>query len=158
MEQTGTATDCNGSNPTYFAWYDFYPVTMEVISSPISPGDVINAQVSYNPNTGSAILTLTDNTRGWTRSASGYGSLAVQADWVVERPGGTQYPLTNFGSVTFTSCTMIYLHNGRYIQGPITDNDAINQVSMTSGNTTLATASNLSSDGTSFSVTWQNSG
>ena len=160
LEQTGTATDCNGSNPNYFAWYDFFPASIAVLSSGIYPGDVMKASVStlsYPTYT----LTITDQTQGWTKSVSGSGGQDWQADFVVEAPDHAQYPLTNFGTVTFSSCSMTiyYNRNGYTITGSILDHDYVSQLTMVSDTSSriMATPSSLSSNGTSFTVTWENS-
>jgi hypothetical protein len=40
VEQVGTDADCNGKNPFYYVWYEFYPLNTVVISDvSIAPGD-----------------------------------------------------------------------------------------------------------------------
>src|SRR6266852_7946500 len=52
VEQTGTDSDCQNGAPTYYAWYEFYPHPSFLINGlTIRPGDVIEAEVRYNPAT-----------------------------------------------------------------------------------------------------------
>ena len=163
IEQIGTRSDCFGSNPTYFAWYEFWPTQANSVTiNQVSPGDQIQAQVSYSISTSIYTLTISDQTQRWTKTFSGSGGQNLEPDWIVEAPvdsSGQQYPLADFGSVTFSSCSMTLIHNGQIIMAPITYNDQVFQVTMFDGNTNriLASPSSLSSDGTSFTVTWENS-
>jgi len=46
VEQTGTDSDCSGSSPSYYAWYEFYPHPSYLISGvPVSPGNHMSASV-----------------------------------------------------------------------------------------------------------------
>ena len=123
----------------------------------------MSAQVSYTPSSSyNYTLTITDQTQGWSRTITGSGGGNIEAEWVVEAPANSQgepYPLANFGSVTFSSCSMTVLYNGKATISPITNEDNVYPIEMVNGATgdTLAIISNLSSDGTSFVVTWYNS-
>jgi hypothetical protein len=45
VEQTGTDFDCDGTTPSYYAWYEFYPnPSFEIASVPVSPGNLISLQ------------------------------------------------------------------------------------------------------------------
>jgi hypothetical protein len=117
VEQIGTEVDCSGFIPRYYAWYEIYPsaaVNFPVSIAPVSPGDRFSASVTYQ-GSNTFKLVLNDNTKHWTRSVS--GTLAnpalSSAEVIAEAPcctsnGGT-LPLTNFGTVSFTSATA----NGR---------------------------------------------
>lgn len=157
LEQTGTTTNCVGSSPSYFAWIDFYPSTMIIIDKTILPGDLIQAQVYYSLEPSTYTLTISDQSQGWTKTLTGSGGNNYQADWVVEDPAG--YPLTNFGSVTFSSCTMTLGHNGIIIDSPIAYHDYIVEATLVSSDYTrpLASTSNITGDSTSFTITWQSS-
>jgi hypothetical protein len=46
VEQIGTDSDCDGSTPSYYAWYEFYPAgSFNIDSVPVNPGNVISASV-----------------------------------------------------------------------------------------------------------------
>jgi hypothetical protein len=82
VEQTGTDSDCDGSNrPSYYAWYEFYPEPSFTISSlTITPGDMMSAKVTYN---GSEFTTMiTDETTGksFTKSATVSGAKRSSAE------------------------------------------------------------------------------
>ena len=61
VEQDGTASDCSGTSPTYFAWYEMYPAGLSVKFA-VNPGDEIIAYVQYSG--GIYTLYLTDATTG----------------------------------------------------------------------------------------------
>ncbi len=67
--------------------------------------------------------------------------------------------IANFGIVNFSSCSMTVLYNGEATMSPITNEYNVCPIEMVNGamGDTLATISNLTSDGTSFVVTWYNS-
>jgi len=45
VEQTGTDFDCVGKNPSYYAWYEFYPnPSFEISGLTITPGDHMTAE------------------------------------------------------------------------------------------------------------------
>jgi hypothetical protein len=80
--------------------------------------------------------------------------MGQSAEWITEQPSDGGFPLTNFGTVTFTQAQATG-SNG--LSTPIWDhpNQAVN---MTSGAITKAAASpTLSDDGTSFSIGWLHS-
>lgn len=139
-------------------WYDFYPSSIVEISS-VGPGDVIEAKVVGPANGyGTYTISITDKTRDISIVVSATGGSNLGAEWTIERPGSGVYGLANFGSVTFSSCILSLYHNGETVSGPIANFDRVIQSTMVdqSGNIIAAT-SNLSNDGTSFTVTWENS-
>jgi len=117
VEQTGTAVDCFGFSPRYYAWYEMYPgasVNFPVTTNPVSPGDRFSASVTYQaPSTYN--LVLTDTSKGWSKSVSATLASAARssAEVIAEAPcctyNGGILPLTNFGTVSFTSSAV----NGR---------------------------------------------
>ena len=76
VEQIGTESDCSGGRAVYSAWYEMYPGGPVDVAGPISPGDAVQASVSYG-GSGHFTLVLADRTKGWTRT--------VQA--AAEQPG-----------------------------------------------------------------------
>jgi hypothetical protein len=165
LEQIGTESNCFGNYPSYVAWYEFWPAqeyVQTINRYNVNAGDVMSAQVSYTPSSSfNYTLTITDQTQGWSVTANGTGGGNIEAEWIVEAPTNTQgepYPLANFGSVVFFSCSMTVLYNGEATTSPITNEDNVYPIEMVNGATgdTLATILNLLSDGTGFEVTWQN--
>src|SRR3954470_985054 len=46
VEQTGTDSDCSGSTPQYYAWYEMYPKFPVNFSNPVQAGDNMSASVT----------------------------------------------------------------------------------------------------------------
>jgi hypothetical protein len=165
VEQLGTDADCNGSTPDYYAWWEMYPNPSDVITTssayPVHPGDQMTAWVVSNPSGTSFYLSEKDTTAGWTfsttQTASGFARSSAEV--VAEAPSScsllfcSEVPLSNFGQVSFTGADVID-NSGN--NGPLSSY-AANQITMSSNGKTLAVPSNLSSDGRSFSISWQNS-
>ena len=159
IEQIGTSSNCEYGSPQYYAWYAFWPSTYSIYINNVNPGDIMVASVSYNPSSFIYALSIHDVTNGWngvTYTFTGHGGAPLEADWIVEQihnPG--VYPLTNFSSVTFSSCSMTQTYNGETVNGPITNDDGVTQISMVDINGNLmASTSDLSENGTTFTVTW----
>jgi hypothetical protein len=166
VEQTGTDSDCNGSRASYYAWYEFYPnPSIEITSVPVSPGNHISASVTYSGT--QFTITLINETTGksYSKSSAVSGAQRTSAEWIAEAPCCTRrggiLPLSDFGTVDF----------GEDYTGISSTNDAtdssvsgaigafgsnIFESIMVNGTTGAdeAVPSALSSDGTSFTVTW----
>lgn len=169
VEQTGTLSDCSGRNPSYYAWYEFYPENLvEITSFAINPGDVISASVVYNPSNAEFTVTITDETTGGTYSTSSTvsGAARSSAEWIAEAPcctfNGGILPLSDFGTVGFggdytglasTNYATDTTTSGAIGSFPIADIEEINKVGTRTSPQT-STCSGLSSDGTSFTCTW----
>jgi hypothetical protein len=149
VEQTGTEADCSGGRAVYSSWYEMYPAYPVNYSNTVSPGDHFTATVSTN-GSGSFTLTLSDTTRGWTKTTTKSSSSAslYSAEVIAEAPSSSSVlPLANFGTASFTGATA----NGQAI-----GNYSPDAITMASGSTTKATTSSLSG-GENFSVTWKHS-
>ncbi len=120
VEQVGTSSNCTGTTPQYFAWYEFYEppgVPRVVIQSvPVKAGDIIGAYVQYSVISNPLLVIqfqywtvwLKDYTTGKSYSSQvPYNSSQQRdfAEWVVERPccddDGNDEPLADFGWVNF---------------------------------------------------------
>lgn len=98
VEQTGTDGDCNGSSPSYYAWYEMYPRGTVVINKPISAGDHFTGTVTFNGGT-SYTLKLTNVTDGWTKTVTkSLSSKDNSAEAVLEQDGPS---LADFGRLPF---------------------------------------------------------
>jgi hypothetical protein len=161
VEQIGTDSDCAGFAGEYHAWWEMNPGWPTVIGDlgvtnddGVSPGDVMAASVTATSTPGMYTLTIDDASQGWsyTTTQSNPGAVGASAECITEQPRDGGFPLTNFGSVTFSQCKATG-SNG--IALPIWDhpNDAL---TMIGPSTTKATVSPLSEDGTQFTVTWLN--
>jgi hypothetical protein len=146
VEQTGTEADCSGGRAYYSSWYEMYPAYPVNYSNTVSPGDHFTSTVSVSGST--FTLTLSDTTRGWTKTTTKSSSSAskASAEVIAEAPSSSSgvLPLSNFGTVNFTGSTA----NGQSM-----GNFSPDKIDMASGSTTKATTSGLSG-GQNFSVTW----
>jgi Peptidase A4 family len=166
VEQTGTDSDCNGSRASYYAWYEFYPnPSIEITSVPVSPGNHISASVTYSGTQFTITLTNETTGRSYSKSSKVSGAKRTSAEWIAEAPcctrSGGILPLSDFGTVDF----------GEDYTGISSTNDATDSTVsgaigafgsnvfesiMVNGTTGAdeAVPSALSSDGSSFTVTW----
>jgi Peptidase A4 family len=169
VEQIGTDSDCQNGVPTYYAWFEFYPHPMFLINTlAIHPGDVISAEVKYDPGTRQFTASIMNETTGQSFSTSTRVNRAQRssAEWIAEAPSsaGGILPLADFGTAFygFDNTTVASTNDAMVSRatGPIgafgANVQTITMVS-TSG-ATKAVPSNLSPDGTSFSDQWISSG
>jgi hypothetical protein len=163
VEQIGTDSDCDSGSPAYYAWYEMYPnpsVTLPTTDA-VSPGDQITALVSSNAAGSSFTLMLKDATAGWTFSTTqaGSGFARSSAEVIAEAPSEctlvfcNEIPLADFGQVGYSGSS---LADTAGKQGSLSAFNA-NEITMSDNGTTLATPSSLSSDGSAFTMTWNNS-
>lgn len=168
VEQIGTDSDVQRGRSAYYAWYEFYPSAMVEISTiKVSPGDVMLASVTYV--TGSTFaVSITDTTKGQSFSTQGSVSNAARssAEWIAEAPSSYfgVLPLANFGKVNLGydstnvagTCSATIAGVTGYIGS---FGSAVQEITMVSRRgATKASPSLLSTDGTSFSVTWKSAG
>jgi hypothetical protein len=163
VEQLGTDSDCDSGTPSYYAWYEMYPNPSVRLPSqyPVKPGDQMTALVAANSAGTSFTLEIKDATAGWTFSTTqtGSGFARSSAEVIAEAPSScsvlfcSEVPLADFGQINFSGSSVI--DNGG-TKGSLASFDA-NEITMSDNGTTEATPSSLSSDGSAFSVTWNNS-
>jgi hypothetical protein len=185
LEQIGTQADCSSSGQaSYFAWYELVPSAPVQLSLQINPGDQIGARVHVS---GSSVrVSLTDQTTGGSvnRTLQMSNPDISSAEWIAEAPstcqGGaagscTPLPLADFGTVSFSNATA----TADGYTGTISDSNWSAQAvtldpsqdafsggygytpdgsAASTGSTAGAQASGLSSDGSSFSVSYSASG
>lgn len=149
VEQTGTEADCYGGQAYYSSWYEMYPAYPVNYSNTVAPGDHFTSTVSESG--GTFTLTLSDTTRGWTKTTKKTSNTAelASAEVIAEAPSSSSgvLPLSNFGTASFSASRANGQAIGNY--GP-------DRINMASGSTTKATTSALSG-GTAFSVTFDHS-
>jgi hypothetical protein len=149
VEQTGTEADCSSGTARYFAWYEMYPKYPVKYSNSLAPGDSMHASVQYLGQ-GTFKLTLTDATKGWTRTVQPRLKSAKRgsAEVIAEAPssGGGVLPLADFGTANFSGAKA----NGSSMAS-LSGLDPITMVS--SSGAVEAKPSAMSSSG-SFSDTW----
>ncbi len=108
VEQDGVDAYCDDGSAQYFAWYEIYP-QMPVLFPhlPVSAGDTVQASVNFQGGS-SYKLRLVDSTTGASGSVtvSLSGATNSSAECIAEDPGSTPVPYANYGSVSFTNCTV----------------------------------------------------
>jgi len=167
VEQTGTDSDCVGTRPNYYAWYEFYPhPSFQISGMTVSPGNKMYASVTYSGS--EFTVTITNETTGktFTKSSRVSGAKRSSAEWIAEAPcctgSGGILPLSDFGTILFgqdtsgisgTNDATDTSHSGDIGSFP---SSAINEINKVSSSTSpqTSTCTSLSSDGTSFSCTW----
>jgi uncharacterized repeat protein (TIGR03803 family) len=159
-EEIGTESECLNGTASYYAWYAFYPgATVEIQSLTIKAGDRISADVAFSG--GQFTVNITDETSGASSNGvlsppPGYSAQRSSAEWISE----DQSEYNDFGTVVYgNEYTNAANTCGATVgnqSGPIGSLPGwfpITQVN--SSGAIEATPSPLSSDGSSFSVTWQ---
>jgi hypothetical protein len=111
VEQTGSEVDCVGKTAEYYAWWEMYPGGSENYSNTVKPGDHFTASVVYDGGE-DFTLNIADTTQGWSHSneqSLGETPALSSAEVITEAPcctdSGGILPLTDFGTVSYTSAT-----------------------------------------------------
>ena len=172
LEQTGTSADCSASGKaTYYAWYELVPATSVTLKLKIFPGDVVTSTVFIK---GTDVLVQVKNrTRHtfFTKHLQMASPDLTSAEWIAEAPSECTVagfcrtvPLTNFGSVTFTKIAALGNNQGGRLTGPGWEATPIQlvprarrvfgDVNASAASTAGASPSNVSPDGSAFTVNW----
>jgi hypothetical protein len=107
VEQTGADSDCTGTKPTYYGWYEMFPAFPVFFRTPIRAGDHMSASVTFS-GTKTYTLVLRDSTRHWKKTIVKNSTTAprTSAEVIAEAPTsaltGNVLPLANFGSMRWT--------------------------------------------------------
>ncbi len=108
VEQTGTDSDCDGTTPDYYGWYEMYPADPVYFTNTVKPGDSISASVTFS-GTDTYTLVLTDHTQDWTQTITKNqsGLDRSSAEVITEAPSSSSgvLPLADFGTVNYTAST-----------------------------------------------------
>src|SRR3984957_8137298 len=116
VEQTGTDSDCVGTSPSYYGWYEMYPANPVNFSNPVRPGDSMSASVTFS-GTKTYTLVLKDNTRGWTQTITKNqsGLDRSSAEVITEAPSSESgvLPLADFKPISYSPPSA----NGRSLGG-----------------------------------------
>ena len=128
VEQTGTEADCSKGTAVYYAWFEMYPKFPVNYTNPVSAGDSFAASVTY-AGSGYFKLTLSDATRGWSRTTTQRLKSAKlgSAGAIAEAPSGSGgvLPLADFGTAAFSGATV----NGSQLTSSAPGLDPITMVS-----------------------------
>lgn len=183
--QTGSLSACPsspGSPPTSALWWELAPeVGVQLFSIPVSPGDVISASVSLQPN-GTYQTSVTDLTAGAT-GVSTVGSTyytisspgappqvegnsnslsfsgATSAEWVAEAPtsssssSSSSSTITTLSSFSPTTFYNLAVSNTPIDPGTLPLNDQI-KLTPTSGGGASPGPVTLTSNGPAFTITY----
>ncbi len=165
VEQIGTDSDIQRGKPVYYAWYEFYPSAMVKITTlSIHAGDVISASVTYSSS--GFTVSITDGSQSFSTTGNVANAARSSAEWIAEAPSSYfgVLPLANFGTVNFGYDSTKVAGTCYATVGGVTGyigsfGSAVQEITMVSGSGAVkALPSSLSSDGTSFSVTWKSAG
>ncbi len=161
VEQGGTLAYCERGTASYYAWYEFYPAaSVEISSITVHAGDTVAVTVAYSSSTSEFSVTVTDGSHTYTKSGSVSGAERTSAECIAERPevNGRLASLADFSSAEFGADYTSSLGCGATVSGTtgtfgsFSTATAINMVD--SSGHALATTGALSSDGSSFTETW----
>jgi hypothetical protein len=165
VEQGGTEAICSGSTPSYAVWWEMFPFNLIQSGFSVSPGDSIQASVTFNAPASEFDIVVRDVTSGQTLTEDtpcqpGQNGCARSTAEVISEDigGGTDtdglFALPNYGTSTFSgiSLTDVGNHTGTLTNSAWTANE-VTEVS--SQGVTKQTTSGLSTDGSSFSTTWK---
>jgi len=155
VEQTGTAVECSGGTPAYFAWWEMYPGSSHVIAHPVAPGDKLTAKVL---RTGTSYRLVLSSSAGWRFSTNQVSTTATDAsaEWIAEAPSGGSglYPLADYAKVVFTGAQAA----GGGAFAPISSFTAGGgpiEVAMTKDGTVISQPSALFPSGKGFAVRYK---
>ena len=163
LEQVGTQADCSVSGkPSYSAWYELVPAAPVTIKLAVSPGDSIVASVAVSGRSVTVKIRNFTRKKGFTKKLTMRSPDLTSAEWVAEAPSTctragvcVPLPLANFGTVTFVSASAIGGGHAGTIADPAWTSTAISlDGSDPRGSNADATPAPLSSNGSSFGVTW----
>ena len=143
VEQIGIDLDCSSGTVEYNPWYEMYPRDSVYFNEPTKAGDSMTATVVHNSGS-TYTLTLADPTENWSRTftSSLSGAEDATAEVIMERLTNT---IDNFGSMTFTNCTL----DGNAFGNSATDRYTL----ANNSNTVQVTTGTLSGD--HFGMTWK---
>jgi hypothetical protein len=180
LEQDGTEADCSASGtPSYFAWYELVPSAPVKVDLAVHPGDHMSSKVSVNGTSVTMLLSNQTTGQSFTKTLQMSNPDVSSAEWIAEAPSAcgqsvsdcTPLSLADFGSVQFTGAGAVTTdgHTGTISDSdwstaavtlsPGASSSGFGDTQFASQETSAgATPSSLSSDGSSFSVAWSDSG
>ncbi len=177
LEQIGTNADCTRSGSAdYSSWYELLPAAPVSLTLRVHPGDEMSASATVKGQ--GVTLRIRDLSTGtrFSRTLPISSVDVSSAEWIVEAPSVcpsnrfcATLPLTNFGTVEFSSATAtaqghtgtvenpdwsataleLHQRGGASGQGPAASRN------VSAGALPVATSSPASSAFGSFAVTWQ---
>jgi hypothetical protein len=162
VEQGGSSAQCVKGIPQYTVWWEMFPTNAIQNVFTIRPGDKISATVTYKPTTSVFVITVSDVTSGHSFTQNQHcastitcerSSADVIAEDVGHFGGGTFFPLADYKTMSFTGAAITDTSGH---SGPFSNSAWLTAaVTESSGGTTYATVSPLSTSGQRFSATWR---
>jgi hypothetical protein len=171
LEQTGTEVDCSTGTPKHSAWWEIVPAAPVQFNLPVSAGDHMSARVTVDGN--NVTMSLKNDTTGQSASKTQRADTVdlSSAEWIAEAPsqcdqGGncTPLPLADFGKVNFTNSSATAgghtgtISDSSWQAQPIELSPGASMgggfVSDTTTSSAGAQPTDVSSDGSAFSVSW----
>ena len=165
--QTGTESDCINGKAKYSAWYELLPNAETPIKNiTVSAGDKILATIYLVPNTANEwnITIKNENTGQFYTTIVTYNSSKLSGEWIEERPALCTSivcrltTLANFGTAYYGfEYTKIKQTEFATVDGTTAQIGALpyeNITMVSNSGSVLASPSALSSNGTSFFVTY----
>jgi len=160
VEQCGIAAAVESNGQTsYFSWYELYPAEPVVLSTNISPGEKLSAEVQYLGESGGA-FNFEFTVGGVSAEANTTTDVLSRdtAEWVAEAPGSPTVTLPSYGIVTFSGDEAAANSGGAYDSGTDT-NEAISGygnmgIEMQQSNEVVSLPSSLYSSGESFNINY----
>jgi hypothetical protein len=146
--QTGTESDYQNGQATYYAWWEILPAAETPIDSlSVSPGDSITASVAQDSGS-TWTISLTDNSTGQNfTTQQSYSGSGGSVEYIQEAPeiNGTISQIADYSSFDFSNLTV----NG---QSPALTSD--DEILLVQNGTTYSTPSAPNSSGDGFSVSY----
>jgi hypothetical protein len=177
LEQVGTSSDVSNGQASYYAWYELVPAAEQRLSLTVHPGDRMTGAVSVSGT--QVTVRLSDSTTGQSvaKTLKMASPDTSSAEWIAEAPSvETQdgqvmpTPLADFGKVTFTDATATAgshtgpVNDAAWRAAPIDLQGAgtgylgagrrFGVSDVTGASSAAAAPGSLSSDGSSFTVTY----
>jgi Peptidase A4 family len=151
VEQIGTDSDCVGTTPKYYGWFEMFPKAPVGFKNPVMPGDHMSASVTFT-GVEKYTLVLKDATRHWTHTVVRRNATLARssAEIITEAPSSLTgvLPLADFGTVRFSLAR---------INGTVLNKEKPSRIVMvenTPAALPLDSTSLLGNAGGAFSNTW----
>ncbi|HSP72584.1 MAG TPA: G1 family glutamic endopeptidase [Gaiellaceae bacterium] len=176
LQQLGTESECSGrsTTPTYSVWWEIVPAASVPVKMKLLPGDAVTAAVLVDGRKVTMSLkNVTRKTRFSKTIVASHPLDLSSAEWIAEAPAQCTargrcrvVNLTKFGTVTFTKAAAIGSAHAGTISDPAWDVTPLRLVTGGAagrffvGGDVLgpgvgAVPADLSADGRSFSISWQ---
>ncbi|MGZ4352782.1 MAG: G1 family glutamic endopeptidase [Gaiellaceae bacterium] len=177
LQQLGTESECSGrsATPSYNVWWEIVPAESVPVKLKLLPGDTVTAAVLVDgQKVTMSLKNLTRKTRFSKTIVVSHPLDVTSAEWIAEAPAQCTTSgrcrvvnLTRFGTVTFTKAAAIGNAHAGTISDPAWDVTPLQLVTggaggrfFDSGGDVLgpgvgAVPAELSADGRSFSIAWQ---